>query len=130
MTLRALFAALVLGGVACSTAIATRTALSSSSPHTRSPIATGTPAAMLAASARICSSLAEHGRPPARRAASAASKSTDIITAPVMPSLPDVRAATAKSARMSQVPCPISSSTAASRPSRPLAHTRIAAARS
>ena len=114
----------------CSTAIATRTALSSSSPHTRSPTTTGTPAAMLTASARICSSPEEHCRPPARRAASAASKSTDIIAAPVMPSRPDVSAAAAKSARVSQVPCPISSSTAASGPSRPLAHTRIAAARS
>ena len=66
----------------------------------------------------------------ARRAASAAWKSTEIIVAPVMPSRPDVRAAAAKSARVSQVPCPISSSTAASRHSRPLAHTRIAAARS
>ena len=37
-----------------------------------SPSATGTPMAMLAASARICSSPEEHGRPPARRAASAA----------------------------------------------------------
>ena len=115
---------------ACSTAIATRTALSSSRPDIRSPRATGTPVAMLAASARTRSSPEEHGSPPARRAASAASKSTDAISAPVMPSRPGVRATSAKSARAGQVPCPISSSTAASRPSSPLAHTRIAAARS
>ena len=92
---------------------------------------TGLPSAMLAAISSSCRSLDEHRNTPDSTAWPAAMKSSQTMAWPVNTCHPNPSAAaSAQSSRHNHNSCPISSSTAACRHSRPFAHTRKPATRS